>query len=180
MVEEGADFNEEARVKDVTLDSTAFPNAATLQEDENLGRLNITTTLGDTDGDGDFDQLYAYGARSFSIFNSSGELVYDSGDLIGKLTSQLVPEKFNSQGDADSFDSRSDDKGAEPEGVTVGQVGDKTYAYVGLERTGGVMVFDVSNPTAASFVQYVNNEDDISPEGLTFIDAEDSPNGTLY
>jgi 2',3'-cyclic-nucleotide 2'-phosphodiesterase (5'-nucleotidase family) len=177
LVEEGADFNEEARVKDITLDPSAFPNAATLQEDENLGRLNITTTLGDIDNDGDFDQLYAYGGRSFSIFNSSGELVYDSGDLIGKLTSQIVPEIFNSQGDADSFDSRSDDKGAEPEGVTVGQVGDKTYAYVGLERTGGVMVFDVTNPTAASFVQYINNEGDRSPEGLTFIDAQDSANG---
>jgi 2',3'-cyclic-nucleotide 2'-phosphodiesterase (5'-nucleotidase family) len=178
-IEEGADFNEEARVGDdeIILDSTAFPNASELQEDENLGRLNITTTLGDTDNDGDFDQLYAYGARSFSIFNSSGELVYDSGDLIGKLTSQLVPEKFNSNGSADSFDSRSDDKGAEPEGVTVGQVGDKTYAYVGLERTGGVMVFDVSNPTAASFVQYINNEGDLSPEGLTFINAQNSPNG---
>ncbi len=179
LVEEGADFNEEARIGDdeIILDPTAFPDAATLKEDENLGRLNITTTLGDTDGDGEFEELYAYGARSFSIFNSSGELVYDSGDLIGKLTSQLVPEKFNSQGTADSFDSRSDDKGAEPEGVTVGMVGDKTYAYVGLERTGGVMVFDVSNPTAASFVQYINNEGDRSPEGLTFIDAEDSANG---
>ena len=177
---EGADFNEEARIGDdeIILDSIAFPDAATLKEDENLGRLNITTTLGDTDNDGEFEQLYAYGARSFSIFNSSGELVYDSGDLIGKLTSQLVPELFNSQdGDTDEFDSRSDDKGAEPEGVTVGQVGDKTYAYVGLERTGGVMVFDVSNPTAASFVQYVNNEGDTSPEGLTFIDAQDSANG---
>ena len=179
LVEEGADFNEEARIGDdeIILDSIAFPNASELQEDENLGRLNITTTLGDTDNDPEFEELYAYGGRSFSIFNSSGELVYDSGDLIGKLTSQLVPEKFNSQGSADSFDSRSDDKGAEPEGVTVGQVGEKTYAYVGLERTGGVMVFDVSNPTAASFVQYVNNEGDTSPEGLTFIDAQDSANG---
>ncbi|MEA5597415.1 choice-of-anchor I domain-containing protein [Rivularia sp. UHCC 0363] len=178
-IEEGADFNEEARVGDdeIILDPTAFPDAATLKEDENLGRLNITTTLGNTDNDPEFEELYAYGARSFSIFNSSGELVYDSGDLIGKLTSQLVREKFNSQGDADSFDSRSDDKGAEPEGVTIGQVGNKTYAYVGLERTGGVMVFDVSNPTAASFVQYINNEGDLSPEGLTFIDAQDSANG---
>ena len=170
-------FSEEVRVKDLTLDSSAFPDAATLQKDENLGRLQTTTALGDTDGDGDFDQIYAYGGRSFSIFNSSGELVYDSGDLIGKLTAELVPDIFNSQGTADSFDSRSDDKGAEPEGVTVGEVGGKTYAYVGLERTGGVMVFDVSNPTAASFVQYVNNEGDRSPEGLTFIDAQDSANG---
>ncbi len=172
-------FSEEVRVGDdeIILDPTAFPDAATLQQDENLGRLKTTTALGDTDGDGDFDEIYAYGGRSFSIFNSSGELVYDSGDLIGKLTAELVPEKFNSQGTADSFDSRSDDKGAEPEGVTVGEVGGKTYAYVGLERTGGVMVFDVSNPTAASFVQYVNNEGDRSPEGLTFIDAEDSANG---
>ncbi|MBV6624815.1 MAG: CHRD domain-containing protein [Rivularia sp. (in: Bacteria)] len=178
LVEEGADFNEETRVGKLELDETAFPNASELQEDENLGRLKVTNTLGNTDDDDAFEELYAYGGRSFSIWDDSGNLVYDSGDLIGKLTAELVPELFNSQdGDTDEFDDRSDDKGAEPEGVTVGMVGDKTYAYVGLERTGGVMVFDVSNPTAASFVQYLNREEDIGPEGLTFINAEDSPNG---
>jgi 2',3'-cyclic-nucleotide 2'-phosphodiesterase/3'-nucleotidase/5'-nucleotidase len=67
-------FSEEDRVKDLDLDPTAFPDADTLQADENLGRLNITTTLGDTDGDGDYDQLFAYGARSFLHLGCRGQL----------------------------------------------------------------------------------------------------------
>ena len=169
-------FSEEVRVDDLTLDPTAFPNASELQQDENLGRLKTTTELGDTDGDGDFDQIYSYGGRSFSIWNSNGELVFDSGNQIATITANLVPELFNSQGDADSFDSRSDDKGAEPEGVVTGVVDGKTYAFIGLERIGGVMVYNVSNPEAPEFVQYVRTEGDIAPEGLVFIAAEDSPN----
>ncbi|AFZ60317.1 phytase [Anabaena sp. PCC 7938] len=175
---EGDIFNEETRVKDVILDPTAFPNAAELQKDENLGRLIITNTLGDTDGDGDFDQLYAYGARSFSIWNSQGQLVYDSGDQIEQILSQQTPTFFNANnGDPDDFDTRSDNKGPEPEGVVVGVIDGKTYGFVGLERAGGgVMVYNLSDPTAPEFVQYIRTEGDVSPEGLKFISAEDSPN----
>ena len=179
-------FSEEARVKDLgdpeeglgPLDPDAFPNAEELQDDANLGRLKITTTLGDIDGDGDFDQLWGYGARSFSIWDSTGNLVFDSGDDFANITAEQVPELFNSQGDADSFDSRSDDKGAEPETVTIGEVDGKTLAFIGLERIGGVMVYDVSNPTAPEFVEYQPNaEGDVAPEGLLFIPAAESPNG---
>jgi hypothetical protein len=73
--EEGDFFNEEERIKDVDLDPVAFPNAVSLQSDASIGRLKITNTLGDTDGDGDFDNLHTFGARSFSIWNSqSGNL----------------------------------------------------------------------------------------------------------
>ncbi|NET00253.1 MAG: hypothetical protein F6K61_06655 [Sphaerospermopsis sp. SIO1G1] len=177
--EEGDIFNEEARIKDVTLDPNAFPDAATLQADENLGRLNITTTLGDTDGDEDFDQLYAYGARSFSIWSSAGALVFDSGDQIGQITSLLTPDLFNANdGSASEFDNRSDNKGAEPESVEIGVIDGVTYGFIGLERAGGgVLVYDLSNPAAPEFVQYARTETDIAPEGLKFISAEDSPNG---
>ncbi|WP_236721355.1 phytase, partial [Trichormus sp. NMC-1] len=175
---EGDIFNEEVRVKDVILDPTAFPNAAELQKDENLGRLLITNTLGDIDGDGDFDQLYAYGARSFSIWNSQGQLVYDSGDQIERILSQQTPAFFNANnGSADDVDTRSDNKGPEPESVVVGVIDDVPYGFVGLERAGGgVMVYNLSDPTAPEFVQYIRTEGDISPEGLKFISAEDSPN----
>ncbi|VEP12805.1 conserved hypothetical protein [Hyella patelloides LEGE 07179] len=169
-------FSEEARVEDLILDPTAFPDAEELQQESNLGRLKTTTTLGDNDGDGDVDQIYSYGGRSFSIWNSNGELVFDSGNEIATITADLVPELFNSQGDADSFDSRSDDKGTEPEGVVTGVVDGQTYAFIGLERIGGVMVYNVSNPSEPEFVQYIRSEGDVSPEGLTFIPAEDSPN----
>jgi Ca2+-binding RTX toxin-like protein len=178
-------FSEEERIKDLDLDPTAFPNADELQEDEVLGRLNVTTTRGDLDGDGDYDQLYAYGGRSFSIWDAQGNLVFDSGDQLEQITATLFPELFNSEGSADGFDSRSDNKGPEPEGVTVGVVNGHTYAFIGLERIGGIMVYDVSNPTAPTFVQYINYNSnsgfapgaDFAPEGLTFIAAEDSPTG---
>ena len=170
-------FSEEVRVDDLELDPTAFPNAEELEQDEVLGRLRVTNTLGDTDGDGDLDELYSFGARSFSIWDSNGELVFDSGNELATITAELVPELFNSQGDEESFDSRSDDKGSEPEGVVTGVVDGKTYAFIGLERIGGIMVYDVSNPTDPEFVRYVRSEGDIAPEGLDFVAAEESPNG---
>lgn len=194
-------FSEEARIADLTLDATAFPNAAELQQDSVLGRLLVTTANGDADGDGDFEQLYSFGGRSFSIWDADGNLVFDSGSELERITAELLPEYFNSNNnDNDSFDSRSDDKGPEPEGVTVGKIGDRTYAFIGLERIGGVIVYDVTEPTNPSYVQYVNNRDfsvafdldedgdpaptpeqviavgDLAPEGLTFISVTDSPN----
>ncbi|MEB3212754.1 MAG: choice-of-anchor I family protein [Leptolyngbyaceae bacterium] len=189
-LEEGDLFNEEARIADLTLDPTAFPDAAMLQDDAVLGRLKVTTTMGDTDGDGDFDELYAYGARSFSIWDAEGNRVYDSGNEFAQIVADAYPDDFNSTNDENgSFDDRSDDKGIEPEGVTIGQIGTQTYAFIGLERIGGVMVYDVTNPEAPEFQTYVNNRDfagdaeagtagDLGPEGLVFVSEEDSPTGT--
>ncbi|MEA3277210.1 MAG: choice-of-anchor I family protein [Pseudomonadota bacterium] len=180
-------FSEEERVKDLMLDPTAFPDATALQADENLGRLKITTANGDTDGDGDFDALYAYGARSFSIRTARGKLLYDSGDDFEQITAAQIPADFNSTNDEnDSFDNRSDDKGPEPEGLTLGKIEGRTYAFIGLERVGGIMVYDITNPNDVTFVQYINTRDfagdpvagtagDLGPEGLTFIAEDDSP-----
>ncbi|QUS60010.1 choice-of-anchor I family protein [Synechocystis sp. PCC 7339] len=184
---EGDIFLEEARIKDLILDPVAFPNAAELQADANLGRLTVTTKFGDIDGDGDFDQLYTYGSRSFSIWDSNGNLIYDSGDDFERIVAESIPDFFNASNNNNSFDNRSDNKGPEPEGVTVGTIDGRTYAFVGLERIGGVMVYEVTNPESPEFVQYVNPRDftvdpesnltDSGPEGLIFIDAADSPNG---
>ena len=175
---EGSLFNEEARVSSLNLDPTAFPNATELKKPENLGRLTVTNKLGDTDGDGDFDQLYAYGARSFSIWDDQGKLVYDSGDQIEQILKQQTPTFFNANnGSATEFDTRSDNKGPEPESAIVGVINGIPYGFVGLERAGGgVMVYNLSNPTAPQFVQYIRTEGDVSPEGLKFISAENSPN----
>lgn len=175
-------FSEEARVADVVLDPIAFPNAEELQKDENLGRLKITTTLGDPDGDGDYDELYVYGGRSFSIWDSQGNQVYDSGSFFEQITADQIPAYFNSDdGSADEFDQRSDDKGPEPEALTIGEVDGKTYAFIGLERTGGIMVYDITDPYTPTFIEYIDYFIDapgnISPEGFEFVSAEDSPNG---
>jgi Choice-of-anchor I domain len=171
-------FTEEARVGGLTLDPIAFPNATTIKQNAQLGRLKVTNTLGDTDSDGDFDELYAFGARSISVWTAGGKLVFDSGDELEQKTAEVLPAVFNDQGDG-VFDSRSDDKGPEPEGVVVGRAYGRQYAFVTLERIGGVMVYDLSDPTHPHLVQYINTRatGDRAPEGIIFVKAEDSPNG---
>ena len=178
-------FVEAARVRALDLDDAAFPNEAALKNNARLGRLNVTRSLGDTDGDGDYDALYAFGARSFSIFAADGTLVSDSGDDFERITAAAYPANFNASNNSNAFDNRSDDKGPEPEGVALGTIGGRTYAFITLERIGGVIVYDVTNPAAPAFVQYLNNRDfsgaaaagDLGPEGVTFIPAADSPTG---
>jgi len=148
-------------------------------EDENLGRLVISSLDGDTDGDGDIDRFVSYGGRSFSVLDSQGNLIFDSGDQIAQITAAQAPELFNADdGIAEAFDNRSDNKGAEPEAITAGVIDGKPFAFVGLERAGGgVLVYDLSNPSQPEFVQYVRSDEDIAPEGLSFITAAESPNG---
>ena len=186
---EGDARDEDVRVKDIVLDPEAFPNAEFLQQDDVLGRLEVSSIDGDIDGDGDYDQLFAYGGRSFSIWDDRGNLVFDSGDDFERIIAEELPEFFNSTNDDnDSFDSRSDAKGPEPEGVVVGEIDGAQYAFVGLERVGGIMVYNVSDPTDPAYVTYINTRDfagdpeagtagDLGPEGLAFISAEDSPTG---
>ncbi|MEH1804045.1 choice-of-anchor I family protein [Nostoc sp.] len=172
-------FSEEIRVgaAGYVLDPTVFPNAATLKQNTNLGRLTVTNATGDTDGDGDFDRIEAFGGRSFSIWNTSGNQIFDSGDQFEQITATKVPTLFNSDGAADTFDTRSDNKGPEPEGVAIGVINNRTYSFIGLERTGDVIVYEVTNPNKPSFVQYINTPEDVAIEGLTFVSAADSPTG---
>lgn len=169
-------YSEEDRVKDLDLDEDAYPNAEWLQEDENLGRLTITTANGDTDDDGDYDQIYGYGGRSFSIWNTDGEMVYDSGSEIARRILSIAPSVFN-QNEGEDPDNRSDDKGAEPEAVKTLKVGDETLLFVGLERTSGVLVYSITNPLNPEFITWLYDTDDISPEGVIVVNKEDSPTG---
>jgi hypothetical protein len=176
-------FNEEVRVGSgaYALDPAIFPNVDELKLPANLGRLTVTNATGNTDNDNEFERIFVPGARSFSIRRANGSLVFDSGDEFERRTAQLVPDLFNSGGlptGSNGFDTRSDNKGPEPEGVAIGKVFGRTYAFIGLERTAGIMVFDISDPHAPFFVEYVNTSPiDISPEGILFISEEDSPNG---
>ena len=111
--------------------------------------------VGDTDHDGDFDQLYVPRGRSFSIWNAStGALVFDSGAELEQLLANLLPKEFNSNHEQnDSFGNRSDNKGPEPAGVTLGKVKGRLYAFVGLERIDGILVLDLSDPKNPEFVE---------------------------
>lgn len=182
-------------------------NAGDCRKDHLLGRLNITWTEGyQKNADGTpklnergnlvYDHLYSFGARSVSIWTENSaqnglERVWDSGDDFEQYIAEHHPEIFNANHEEAGMDNRSDNKGPEPEGVTLGQIGSKTFAFIGLERAGGVMVYDVSTPASPGFVQYLNSRDlkatteqielgqagDLGPEGLVFIAAQDSPNG---
>lgn len=172
--------------------------AGDCRKDGNLGRLNIAWNMGyQTNADGSpkldangrltYDKLYAYGARSFSIWNTQGQLVWDSGSEFEKKISELFPNYFNTDHEAVSLDDRSDNKGPEPEGITLGTIGAKTFAFIGLERMSGVMIYDITTPMQPKFVEYFTTRNfvetdsakqgDLGPEGLIFIAAKDSPNG---
>jgi sugar lactone lactonase YvrE len=175
-------FGDEARVSSLTL---ATPELNALKGAADLGRLNVSRTDG-KDASGAYTQLFAFGARSASIWDAeNGTQVWDSGDLFERVVAATPSAIFNASNDDNTFDSRSDNKGPEPEGVAIGTIGRRTLAFVGLERIGGFMVLDVSDPEAPQFLQWANNRvfagtsigPDSGPEILRFIDAKDSPGG---
>ncbi len=173
-----------------------------IKDSDNLGRLKTTTANGDADGDGLYETIYAYGGRSFSIWDENGKLVFDSGNDLEKIVRERLPNNYHASNTVNAGDNRSDDKGTEPEGLTIGKIGDKIYAFIGLERVGGVVVYDISQPDAPVFLDYVNNRDfafapyvgddddnavdttnahkskDLGPEGLVFVSGMDSPTGS--
>jgi hypothetical protein len=194
------DYTELVRVRDLRLDPSTFPDAATLQQDGNLGRLRVTRVDGDSDGDGDFDEIYVLGSRSFAIWTADWQLVFDSGDALERISAQAVPEAFNTPGSATEFDAQSDTRGPEPENLAVGKIGARTYVFVAPERIGGLYVYDVTDPLSPLFQQYVNFRNftvnpaevceelepqseecaaagDLEPEGVLFISASDAPTG---
>lgn len=185
---EGDARNEDERIKNLALDPTVFPNAAALQDDAVLGRLEVSTIDGDIGNDGDYEELYTYGTRSFSIFDQDGNLIFDSGDDFEQITAAMFPAEFNSSNDDNTdFDSRSDAKGPEPEALTLGVVNGMTLAFIGLERMGGIMVYDITDPNAPDFLLYQNDRDyslpdndpanPMGPEGMVFVDAGDNALG---
>ena len=176
---------------------------AGFEDDANLGRLKVLTDLGVTGtcatlattgqpgADCVYENLYSFGARSFTIWDvATLRPVFDSGNDFEVITANQLADSFNASNDDNEGDDRSDDKGPEPEAVEIAEINGNIYAFIGLERVGGVMVYNVSNPNAASFVQYINMRDfaldaeddietvgDLGPEDIKFIPASDSPSG---
>jgi hypothetical protein len=194
-------FSEEARIGDLTLDPVAFPDAAFLQADENLGRLLTTVTQGDDDGDGDYDRLFSIGGRSFSIYTADGRRLYDSGSSIELVTANRGGVSFNADNDDNEPDTRSDAKGPETEAIAVAEIDGATFVFTGNERVGGIVVYNISNPESPRFVTFRIDRDftedpslgdtngdgidesnpaagDLGPESIIVISADDSPDGT--
>ena len=175
--------------------------------DDGLGRLKVTAALVDPDNDGVVEKLYAYGARSFSIWDQNINMVYDSGDDFGRISAAILGNNFNSAHTENKGDNRSDDKGGEPEAIDVGTIEGRTYAFIAQERSGDLFVYDVTNPFQARFTSHYINRDfsadfeldddltepcdtaegmdctevplagDLGPESIKFVAASDSPNG---
>ena len=200
---EWGDYVEGARVKDLgaggLLPVCADSPLAGLTGDADLGRLNVTTENGLNAAGTCYEELYSFGSRSFSIWSTDGTRTFDSGEDFERITAAANPAFFNSSHTESSLEGRSDDKGPEPENLAIGDVDGRTYAFIGLERVGGIMVYDIENPNAARFVTYINNRDfavsmeasvdagtaaadlplagDLGPEGVAFIAAGDSASG---
>ena len=185
---DGDRFTDTARVAELVLDADAFPEAGWLRQDDTLGRLEVarpgTHPAVDPDGDGDVDRLVAFGGRSLAVFEGLGEagsrrleLRWDSGDALERLVAAQAPASFNAG--TKEADSRSAKRGPEPEGLVLGEVGGRVFAFLGLERSHAVAVFDVEDPTqpilaGSAFAAPA----DLAPEGLAFLPAARSPTGT--
>ncbi len=203
-------YLDEIRIEDITGTGATFSDdflaraGADFADEENLGRLIAVTDLGlsgecaslATTGqpsDGcEYEALYSQGARSFTIWNTETfQPVFDSGNDFEVITANRLGENFNNDNDENDGDSRSDAKGPEPEAIEIAQLAGRTYAFIGLERVGGIMVYNITNPETAEFVQYINTRDftvddveatpelagDLGPESIRFVAEADSPTG---
>jgi 2',3'-cyclic-nucleotide 2'-phosphodiesterase (5'-nucleotidase family) len=201
---EYGDYAEEKRIKDISAqvklnrslykgytdaewDELQLNLQSILTDNKQLGRLNVTNSVYTVTGATYYEGLYAFGARSFSIWDAADIAagpVFDSGSQLETIIAQHLPAYFNASNDNVNLDDRSDNKGPEPEDAEIGVINGKTYAFIGLERIGGVMAYNVTDPAQASFAGYVNSRDfsdkvkgDSGPEGLQFVAAENSPTG---
>lgn len=183
---------DDVRIKDLDANLTSFPNWDELKANEKLGRAKVNPNIGDADGDGKYERFFLLSNRSFSIFKN-GKRIYDSGNLFESLqTTAFGVENINGSWDTDTGEyspqSRSDDKGPEPEGLAIGMVGDSRVAVIGMERMSALLFMNITNPAKPEVIKWeqmlpVRDIDlategkRFSPEGLYFIDAADSPNG---
>ncbi|WP_284769538.1 choice-of-anchor I family protein [Corynebacterium rhinophilum] len=188
-------YTDEVKLKDLVeegqiCDSVDLPEG--IEDKKYAGNLKLSNASGWNEEKGCFDGLYSYGSRSFSIYDAEGNVVFDSGSDFEEITKDIEGLNFNADNEDPDFDDRSNNKGPEPEALTIGTVSDRTYAFIGMERVGGIFVYDVTDPAHAEFVTYSNNRDfavdynednavatrlagDLGPEGLAFVSKEDSP-----
>lgn len=189
---EYAGLNERTTVgaSSYVLDPIKYPNAQVLKQSYNLGRLRVTNLNGDENGDGKFEQIYTVGTRSFSIWNADTKsLVWDSGNDFEHIISKdpVFKNIFNADNNLGTpvAKARSRAKGPEPEGVVTASINNQLYAFISLERVGGVMVYNITNPNQPYFVHYnnsriISNYADAGPEGIIYIPWNESPDGKNY
>jgi hypothetical protein len=161
--------------------------SGSLSTSSGIGRLNISRFDGNTDADALIEVPTMIGTRSFTIWDTAGNRVFDSGSMIEEFVRTNSPLTFNMNNGATSgIDTRSDDKGPEPEALAFGEVEGRQYAFVGAERQNGVFQFDVTDLSRVELVGYFNIVNGttvttgtryVSPETLVFVSAASSPTG---
>ena len=167
-----------------SLDKDKFPKSPEIKENKNLGKLGVSSSTGDIDGDGDFDEIHCYGSRSFSIWDEEFKMIYDSGNGFENVACKegeycIFNERYAKIAKEEKLDLR----GPEPESVVTGKIAGKNYAFITLERYGGIMAYNVDDPARAYFVDYANSNisserrEESRPEGIIFIPSDESPNG---
>ncbi len=169
------------------LDPAIFPNASVLKQTYNMGRFRVSNAIGNTDADSQFEEIKCLGSRSFSIFNAdTKQIVFDSGDDFEMYTAKNFSTIFNANHENNTPKGRSAAKGPEPEGITTAAIAGRLFAFISLERIGGVMVYDITDPNNVTFVDYKNSRStsayagDQGPEGITYIPASQSPTNKAY
>jgi len=185
------------------LNLSHFTQGGKLENTVNRVKFSHSASLafGDQNGDGKLDKMLTFGGRSFSIWDmEKGKMVFDSGSDFEQITAEKYGKHFNQSNTKLKGEDRSDNKGPEPEAITVAKINGLSYAFIGLERMGGIMVYDITEPSHAKFIQYINNRNmkinpadnidsngdgikeykidagDLGPEGFKFVAAKDSPN----
>jgi hypothetical protein len=188
-------LNDDLRAASLKVDPRRFPDWKAMSATTALGRAKVNPNIGDRDGDGDIDTIHLRGANSTTMYHN-GAIVWDSADLLDQIqTSAFGVANINGSHSLSADKStmnyvgqdRSDDKGSEPEGVAVGMVGERRIAILGLERMTALVVFDITDPRAPVFQEWLQMlptkatpAKDVkhwSPEGIVFVPADKSPSG---
>jgi hypothetical protein len=188
-------LNDDLRASSLKVDTRRFPDWKTLSGNAALGRAKVNPTIGDKDGDGDIDTIHLRGSNSMTMYRN-GIAIWDSADLLDQIQTQAfgvanINGSHSLSSDKSTMNyvgqDRSDDKGAEPEGVAVGMVGDRRIAILGLERMTALAIFDITDPGDPIFQEWLQMlptkatpAKDVkywSPEGIVFVPASKSPSG---
>ncbi|MFT7109426.1 MAG: hypothetical protein ACI843_001087 [Psychrobacter glaciei] len=173
-------YTDEGRGKDLVVDA-AHPlmnesvyGDGIITNKNAIGRIKVLMDSETISADGN---VPTFGARSFSIWNENGDVIFDSGSQLSELANST--SHFNVSNDTQKNDNRSDDKGVEPEAMEIAVIEGSTIAFIGLERQGGVAVYDVSIPEAPVFLDYLNNRD-FTADVCTVVDEDGECDNNIY
>jgi hypothetical protein len=173
-------YTDEGRGKDLDVDAThplmneSVYGDGIITNKNAIGRIKVLMDSETISADGN---VPTFGARSFSIWNENGDVIFDSGSQLSELANST--SHFNVSNDTQKNDNRSDDKGVEPEAMEVAIIEGSTIAFIGLERQGGVAVYDVSIPEAPVFLDYLNNRD-FTADVCTVVDEDGECDNNIY